>query len=132
MPCPKCPCPDLCLARPEYCDWAAEDPPDRIKMRAIVDRSRIAAGLPPLPGDAVVLQPAHPTLAGQAASLGRALWDWAISGFSMASDEEVARRRSICAGCPRWEAGARRCTLCGCATDYKTRMRTEHCPEARW
>jgi hypothetical protein len=78
--------------------------------------------------------PSYPPAARQAANLAAALWSWAVSGFSMASDEEQSRRRSICAGCEHWDAAARRCRICGCLTDHKIRMRTEHCPLAspRW
>lgn len=57
MSCERCPLPALCLRRPEYCRWAAEEPQDPLKMRAIVDRSRIAASptaspAPPSPASA--------------------------------------------------------------------------------
>lgn len=77
-------------------------------------------------------RPQYPPLATQAKNLAASLWEWATSGFKMASDEEQARRREICAECPKWEAAARRCVLCGCATDYKVRMKTEHCPIDKW
>jgi hypothetical protein len=76
--------------------------------------------------------PAYPPLAAQAAGLAGSLWEWAVSGFAVAGDEEQGRRLSICAACPHWDAAARRCRLCGCATDYKVRMRTEHCPVGKW
>jgi hypothetical protein len=38
-PCPNCPCPAVCLGWPIFCSWAAEDPPDDIKIRHIRARS---------------------------------------------------------------------------------------------
>jgi hypothetical protein len=78
--------------------------------------------------------PQYPPLATQAANLARALWDWAVSGFSMASEEEQARRRAICFGCEHWDGGPRRCSLCGCRTDQQIAMKSKHCPDtpARW
>jgi hypothetical protein len=75
---------------------------------------------------------AYPGLAEQAASLAGSLWDWATSGFAMASEEEQARRLAICAACPQRNAEDRRCWRCGCYTDAKVKLRTEHCPEAKW
>jgi hypothetical protein len=74
----------------------------------------------------------YPSPARQAASLAASLWEWATSGFRTAGDAEQARRRAICEGCPRWAAAARRCTLCGCYTEAKIRLKTERCPEGRW
>lgn len=69
-----------------------------------------------------------PSVARMAVNLAGDLWAWAVSGFTTASDEEQARRRSICAACPEWAAEARRCRICGCYTDAKIRLKTAHCP----
>ena len=69
-----------------------------------------------------------PGLDDRAASLGRALWSWVVSGFRIADEGERARRRAICAACPEWIASRRRCRICGCFTDVKVALRTEHCP----
>lgn len=98
---------------------AAKEPPDPVELRSICERSSIERiGYP---------SPAH-----QAASLVRSLWDWAISGFTVATDEEQAARRAICHECPEWVVADRRCRLCGCYTDAKLRLRTERCPIGRW
>jgi hypothetical protein len=61
---------------------------------------------------------------------------WAVSGFSAASEEEITKRKSICAECEHWSAGAfkqtGRCNKCGCSTWAKIRMATESCPEGKW
>jgi hypothetical protein len=71
-----------------------------------------------------------PPLAAQAANLSRALWDWAVSGFSGATREEQRRRMNICVLCPEWSDV--RCKLCGCLLSAKIRMKTEHCPIGKW
>jgi hypothetical protein len=103
-----------------FCEWAAEEPPDPVKLAHIRSRS--------------TGPPAYPPLAAQAGTLAHALWDWAVSGFKMASDEEVSRRLAICAGCPMWVADAHRCSICGCNTDAKVRLKTARCPldPPRW
>jgi hypothetical protein len=123
MPCAHCPCPEVCLAREIWCqEWAPSGDPG--KRRHICDRSRIAAGLEG-PRE-------YPPIAHQAANLGRALWDWAVAGFAIASEEEQARRLAICGDCPLRNAEDRRCWRCGCYTDAKVKLRTEHCPEGKW
>lgn len=71
---------------------------------------------------------AYPSAVDMARGLARSLWDWAVGGFGMADEAEVSRRLAICAGCPQWDAEARRCRICGCNTDAKVRLRTAHCP----
>ena len=124
MSCAKCPCPDVCRGLAVYCEWAAKEPPDPVEIRHICDASRRHGRT-----DAD-----YPPAADQAANLARSLWDWATSGLRMASDAEVDRRREICAACPEWDVAARRCRKCGCYTEAKIRMRTEHCPldPPRW
>jgi len=46
------------------------------------------------------------------------------------SDEEQARRLSICKGC-EWFTGSR-CTKCGCVMRWKTKLATESCPIGKW
>ena len=71
-----------------------------------------------------------PPITRQAANLGRALFDWAVSGFSMASEEQQAWRLAICSLCPQWSDG--RCLICGCHLSAKIALRTEHCPINKW
>lgn len=120
-PCAKCPCPETCLQWSIFCAWAAEESADPIKLKHICGRS--ALGNTPV---------AYPPLAQQAANLGRALWDWAVSGFSMTSQDEQARRLEICRGCEQWDGG--RCRICGCGLAAKIALKTSHCPlpEPKW
>lgn len=129
--CANCPCPDTCLRRPDFCAWAAEAPPDPVKLRHICARSAMGAA-PRRPASSPGPAHAYPPLAKQAGSLSRSLWDWAVSGFSAASEEEQARRLAICEACPLRNAEDRRCWKCGCFTDAKVKLKTEHCPEGKW
>jgi hypothetical protein len=45
MSCPNCPCRENCLGWRIFCAWAAEDPPDPVKIRHI--RARSAMGPSP-------------------------------------------------------------------------------------
>ena len=124
MSCPRCPCPASCLGWPAFCEWAAEEPADAVKLGHI--RARSAMGAVPSP------PPPGPSAGRMAANLGRALWEWAIAGFAMADEGERARRLAICARCPEWEPVAGRCRICGCSTAAKVSMKTEHCPLSKW
>jgi hypothetical protein len=103
-----------------YRAQCAPDHPDHRAYRRLM--LQIAAG------------PLYPPLQQQAANLARSLWDWAVSGFGMADEDEVARRRSICAACPEWVPADRRCRICGCFMEAKIRLKMAHCPlpEPRW
>jgi hypothetical protein len=73
---------------------------------------------------------AYPSLPAQASNLAGSLWAWAVSGFSMATEEEQARRMTACHGCPEFDAG--RCRICTCFLAAKIRMKTEACPIGKW
>ncbi len=79
---------------------------------------------------------APPPLTTQAATASKSLLNWATSGLQLASDEELAKRQAICAGCEFWDAqafqGTGRCQKCGCSTWAKLRMATEKCPIDKW
>lgn len=80
--------------------------------------------------------PAYPSAATQAANLAGSLWAWAVSGFSMATEAESARRISICESCEFFDPGPRRCKHlgCGCFLDQKVKLKTARCPlpEPKW
>lgn len=121
MSCTKCPCPDICLQREDLCHLAAQDP-NEVSLRHICARSAMDRGV------------SMPSVVTQATNLAHSLWDWATSGFKMASEEEQARRLGICADCQHWVASSRRCSVCGCLLAYKVQMKSEHCPlaEPKW
>jgi hypothetical protein len=82
--------------------------------------------------------PSYPPLATQAANLAGAagrVVGAIVRGEPVTVPAAVLEeRQSTCAGCPRWDAAARRCRLCGCRTDLKLRLARERCPDRppRW
>lgn len=59
----------------------------------------------------------------------------AVSGETLlVSEEEKARRLSICDACPKKETliGQPRCGACGCFLKAKAALATESCPEGKW
>jgi hypothetical protein len=82
----------------------------------------------------------YPSLATQTgnavAAAGRAVTAFARGEHVFVSPEEEARRGAICESneCGKFDATQRRCTLCGCKTDIKRRLKTESCPDtpSRW
>ncbi len=50
--CTRCPCPETCLGWPAFCEWAAEDPPDEVKIHHIRARSAMPARIAPSPAPA--------------------------------------------------------------------------------
>jgi len=55
MSCERCPCPDVCLAWPIFCEWAAEEPADPVKLRHICARSAMGA-IPPRSVDDILAE----------------------------------------------------------------------------
>lgn len=120
MACEHCPCPDVCLARPEWCRWAASESPDPIAIRSICERSRIEhAGR------------AYPPLREQAGNLmgtvGRIVAAVARGDPVWAPAEVIGRRRAICEACEFFDHSQARCRKCGC-TGLKLDLATERCP----
>lgn len=58
--------------------------------------------------------------------------DYIKDGMKNASDEEIARRLSICEECPLYNKEQRRCTDCGCFVSIKTVARSARCPKDKW
>ena len=50
----------------------------------------------------------------------------------MASEEVVSERMSICETCEHFYAPAKRCKLCGCYMEMKTKFINMECPDGRW
>ena len=65
----------------------------------------------------------------------KATYNWAKSGFKLADETELARRKSICNTCNFWYPAARmglgKCLKCGC-TSLKLKFDTESCPTGKW
>jgi hypothetical protein len=76
-----------------------------------------------------------PTLLEMTAALTGSVDEWRKAGFAIASDDEHARRKSICEGCEMWRpnalGGVGRCLECGCA-GFKLWMESSKCPLGKW
>lgn len=78
-------------------------------------------------------QPELPSAAAMAKNAATALRDELkarISGLPEIEAEEVSRRLEICHGCEFFTQG--RCAKCGCFMKFKSRLRSQHCPEGKW
>lgn len=82
---------------------------------------------------------------------GRALLRWGLSGFTSATQDQIARREAACLACPNLSApkkilqkvsasskvvdetgkrtGNKICGLCGCVVKNKMRLATDTCPD---
>ncbi len=75
-------------------------------------------------------EPAPPGFLGMAASFAGSMTRFASSGFKTLPGPLVRLRLERCDPC---EYRVRtRCTLCGCFTGLKARLRHEDCPIGRW
>lgn len=76
----------------------------------------------------------YPSVARQAWNASKAAGQFMASGFKVASQEEQARRLSICKACPHYDAKQKRCVLCGCVANLKVRIASMACPDKppRW
>lgn len=55
-----------------------------------------------------------------------------ITGLPEIEAEEVARRLEICHSCEFFVGSQGRCSKCGCFMSFKTKLRSQHCPEGKW
>ncbi|APW60494.1 hypothetical protein [Paludisphaera borealis] len=97
----------------------------RDQYRALV--VQLATGQPPEPA----AYPPLATMIGNALTAGVA---FIKSGCSTVDQVEFDRRHSICEGCEHFDAAQDRCRSCGCMTNLKLWMASEHCPlpEPKW
>ena len=65
----------------------------------------------------------------------KATYNWAKSGFKLADEAELTRRKSICNKCNFWYPTARmglgKCLKCGCSS-AKLKLASEKCPIEKW
>lgn len=91
-------------------------------------------------GKAVIYKPQKPlpSLKAQAANLAQSIKRNAISvahGAALkAPEEEIERRREVCAGCEFFRPQDQRCAhpQCGCYLRAKTWLKAESCPAGKW
>ena len=85
--------------------------------------------------EGTIQPPTLPSAADMARSAGKALVSEAkaiASGEPPVSDEIVEARLDICTTCDRYAAESKRCLDCGCYVRFKTRLRSQHCPQGKW
>lgn len=116
MNCENCPCPDVCLGRPIFCEWAARGE----NSFHICERSRIAREQEYAPFSA--------QFTNVLMAIGRAGKALATGKKIAVPPEEQERRLAICHGCDQYDPGPDKCKVCGCVAVWKTRLATEHCP----
>lgn len=79
--------------------------------------------------------PSPPSVPVMAATLARAAAAETaalLAGVPPLDAAQIAARLEICRGCGEFIPGQNRCALCGCFAALKTRLRSQHCPAARW
>lgn len=86
----------------------------------------------PLPKVSPSKYAARHTMAATAAAAAIAETKAILAGVPAVPDAEIARRLTICTGCPEYRPDARRCQQCGCFLKFKTALRTAHCPAGKW
>ena len=124
MSCAKCPCPDVCLQWPVFCEWAAKNPPEPTEILHICGRSRLPQ------------EPEYPSLFQQAANAAKAVGSVVASTIRgepiTVPQEEQDRRLSICHICEFWDPTQSRCSKCGCFGQWKTWLASQRCPISKW
>lgn len=73
-----------------------------------------------------------PSKAAMARNAFKAAGQAIASGFKKVSEEEQARRLAICEGCEFFRQSDKRCSKCGCAMKWKSRLAGWHCPIEKW
>ena len=73
-----------------------------------------------------------PNLAQKGWSLTKALMRYGMAGFPNVTEDIFERRMLICHGCEDLNKIKSKCTVCGCAVEFKGRMETESCPKNKW
>lgn len=67
-----------------------------------------------------------------AKSLGTIALNAATGVDQIAPDNEILKRKAICASCPELKKPLKQCSVCLCFTDFKTTIAAEKCPLDKW
>lgn len=70
--------------------------------------------------------PDFPTIVEQAKNLGNSISNFALHGFSIATDELANSRMNICKKCDLFKEN--RCSICGCNMAAKVKIASSTCP----
>jgi hypothetical protein len=76
--------------------------------------------------------PSVATMAKNAAAAAAKEIGARLSGTPEVPEEEIARRLETCHGCELFIQAQGRCSKCGCFMKFKSRLRSQHCPENKW
>lgn len=74
----------------------------------------------------------YPSTFGLAKNFGKAMVNYAKSGFQHVSEEEYKERLDICKDCELYDSGRCKHKGCGCFISKKAWIKTEECPENKW
>lgn len=130
----SCPCESLTGRRRDICTGEAKTI-SQAKRRAYIERWLRDGSLPADPDAEPIYatsQTQEPSLLQKAASFARATIRHVADGAKCVSEDEQARRMSICRGCEHFDAERVKCRKCGCGLSLKTRWRTSTCPLNLW
>lgn len=73
-----------------------------------------------------------PSMMQMAKNFAGSMKDAAKDGFKGSGEDLTKERLEICAGCEFFIPDQQRCSKCGCAMAFKTRLRSASCPIGKW
>lgn len=74
----------------------------------------------------------EPTFVNKALNFSKSVVKHVATGAKNSSEEESAKRMSICESCDRFDKINRTCLSCGCFLDLKVKWQTSECPLRKW
>jgi len=76
----------------------------------------------------------YPSWGKMAGNLIKSTAKFVASGFELADEETIERRKNICNNCDLFDEEQGRCRSCGCWISAKSRIKGDRCPlpENRW
>lgn len=115
------------------CSHAKPHPTCPLCLSAMIDTPRVAVhGTTVKPAGGCGGCGKGPSLATKAVGFVKATVRHVAAGMPTVTDEEKARRLSICVVCPAFNAANATCGKCGCYVTVKSAMRLERCPIGKW
>lgn len=73
-----------------------------------------------------------PSMMQMAKNFAGSMKDAAKDGFNTVEKDKVEERMEICVGCEFFIPDQQRCSKCGCAMAFKTRLKSASCPIGKW
>lgn len=75
---------------------------------------------------------AYPSFGSMVVNAAATAFDFATSGFALASEDEVERRLAVCMECHMYDHEQLRCRACGCFMQGKAKIAAATCPLDKW